>query len=220
MNTLKVENISKCYDKKSILNDISFECNTNEVLAFFGRNGSGKSTLLELIYGTIKADSIKIMINGETINPSKVISSNKIAYLPQTSFLPKNLKVSEVITMYFKNGYEQDKIFYSPRINEIQSKKTGSLSLGELRYLEIILISNLNHQFLMLDEPFSMVEPLYIELIKELFKSLKKEKGIILTDHYYSDTLEIADHLFLIKNNKKIIINHRADLITNGYLNH
>lgn len=218
MNKLIVNNVKKKYKDKQILNDISIECKTNEIITIFGRNGSGKSTLLQSIFGTIKTEHIEIIINGNIIPYNNVIESRKIAYFPQNSFLPKNFKVSDVIPMYFKNGELQDKIFYSPRINSLQHKKVGNLSLGELRYFELLLVSNLEHQFLLLDEPFSMIEPLFIELIKERLKLLKQEKGIILTDHYYYDALDIADKSYLIKDAKIIPILNREDLIKHNYL--
>jgi ABC-type lipopolysaccharide export system ATPase subunit len=218
MNKLVVNNVFIKYKDKQILDNVTIECKTNEIISIFGRNGSGKSTLLQSIFGTIKTDNIKITINDKTINNDKVIESKKIAYLPQSSFLPKNIKVSDIIPMYFENGDLQDKIFYSPRINNIQYKKIGNLSLGELRYFELLLISNLNHSFLLLDEPFSMVEPIFIELIKDKLNTIKKEKGIILTDHYYDDVLDIADKLYIIKNAKIILIKNKSDLIEHNYL--
>ena len=215
MNILEIKNLNKSFKEKQILKDLSFEFRTDETNVIFGRNGSGKSTLLKLIYGTLKPDNLELKINGELIKNNNVILDNRIGYLPQDNFLPKNLKVSEVIAMYF-SGDKQDKVFYAPRINEIQNRKISQLSLGERRYLEIVLLGNLDHKFLLLDEPFSMIEPLYIEIIKDFLNNLKKTKGIILTDHYYNDAIEIADKIFLIKEGNKIKINERKDLIDHG----
>src|SRR5690606_32251633 len=127
--------------------NISFECKKGEILGVFGRNGSGKSTLLKMIYGTQNANTIKLTINDEEILPNKIVSSGKIAYLPQEPFLPKELKVREVIPLFYQ-GEEQNNIFYAPRIAEIDSRRIGKLSMGELRYLEFLLIANLDHPFL------------------------------------------------------------------------
>ncbi len=217
MNILEIKNLNKSFKEKQILKDLSFEFRTDETNVIFGRNGSGKSTLLKLIYGTLKPDNLELKINGELIKNNNVILDNRIGYLPQDNFLPKNLKVSEVIAMYF-SGDKQDKVFYAPRINTMQNRKIGQLSLGQRRYLEIVLLGNLDHKFLLLDEPFSMIEPLYIEIIKDFLNNLKKTKGIILTDHYYNDAIEIADKIFLIKEGNKIKINERKDLIDHGYI--
>ena len=217
MNILEIKNLNKSFKEKQILKDLSFEFRTDETNVIFGRNGSGKSTLLKLIYGTLKPDNLELKINGELIKNNNVILDNRIGYLPQDNFLPKNLKVSEVIAMYF-SGDKQDKVFYAPRINTMQNRKIGQLSLGQRRYLEIVLLGNLDHKFLLLDEPFSMIEPLFIEIIKDFLNDLKKTKGIILTDHYYNDAMEIADKIFLIKEGNKIKINERKDLIDHGYI--
>ena len=96
--------------------------------------------------------------------------------------------------------------------------KIGKLSLGQLRYLELLIIGNLNHQFLMLDEPFSMIEPIYKDVIKSLLLKLKKSKGIILTDHYYNDVLEITDENFVIKDSEIIKVVDKSDLVKYEYL--
>ena len=218
MDLLKVTNLNKSYGKKVILKNICLNCKVGEIIGMFGRNGTGKSTLLKLIFGTVKADSIHIKINSETISQKAVISSKKIGYLPQDTFLPKELKVREIIPLFYPNGDDQDKIFYSPQVSSFEKNKVGKLSLGQLRYFELLIIGNLNHRFLMLDEPFSMIEPIYKDVIKDLLRELKKSKGIILTDHYYNDVLEITDKNFVIKDSEKIEILDKNDLVKYEYL--
>ncbi len=176
MDLLKVTDLNKSYGKKVILKNINLDCKVGEIIGIFGRNGTGKSTLLKLIFGTVKADSILIKINSEIISQKGIIPSKKIGYLPQDTFLPKERKVREIIPLFFPNGDNQDKIFYSPQVSSFEKIKIGKLSLGQLRYLELLIIGNLNHQFLMLDEPFSMIEPIYKDVIKGLLLELKKQK--------------------------------------------
>lgn len=191
---------------------------TTDILGVFGRNGCGKSTLLKMIFGTQKKGLIEISIDGKTINPSKNISEERIAYLPQDSFLPKNIKVRDVIPIYFSEEKKQDIIFYDPLIAKLASKKVGELSLGQVRYLEVLLVGNLNHSFLMLDEPFSMIDPLYKVEIKNLLNKLKVEKGIIITDHYYEDVLDITSKNLLIKDGIIMNIESKEDLKQLEYL--
>jgi len=218
MAELKVEHLSKRFGSNQVLNDISICSRTNEIIGVFGRNGSGKSTMLKCIFGTLKADTITMDIDGVNINPSEVIPSGKIGYLPQDSFLPKNTKVKNVIPMYFSNKKRQDNVFYAPGINRIVNKSIKNLSFGELRYFELVLVSFLDHPFLFLDEPFSMIEPLYKNLIRDFLINLKQEKGIILTDHYYRDVLAVTDINILIKDSKTIEIKNKSDLVNQGYL--
>ena len=219
MDFLEVTEINKSYGKKTILKNFSLKCKVGEIIGIFGRNGTGKSTLLKLIFGTVKADSIFIKINSKYISQNAIIPSKMIAYLPQHSFLPKERKVREIIPLFFPNGKDQDKIFYSPQISNFDNIKIGKLSLGQLRYLEILIVGHLNHPFLMLDEPFSMIEPIYKDVIKNLLLELKKSKGIILTDHYYNDVLQITNKNFIINKAEKIEIMDKRDLVKYKYLN-
>jgi ABC-type lipopolysaccharide export system ATPase subunit len=218
MSEIIVNKLSKKFKKRMILSDISFRIKTGEILGIFGRNGCGKSTLLKILFGTLRADDENILMNNECFNSSKNIERMNISYLPQDSFLPKDLKVRDVIPIFYKDGDAQDKIFYDPRIAKFERQKIRTLSLGERRYFEILLISRLPHQFLLLDEPFSMVEPLYQDSIKELLFQLKKEKGILITDHYYRNVLEVSDRKMFIKDGKAIEFENEIDLMKNGYL--
>ncbi|MCK8143350.1 ATP-binding cassette domain-containing protein [Flavobacterium sp. I-SCBP12n] len=218
MDELNITKLNKSFDRKVILKDINLNCKVGEIIGIFGRNGTGKSTLLKLIFGTIKADSILIKINTEIISQNNVIFSKKIGYLPQETFLPKEWTVREIIPFFFPNGDDQDKIFYSKQVSNFEKMKVGQLSLGQLRYFELLIIGNLKHQFIMLDEPFSMIEPIYKDVIKKLLLEIKKTKGIILTDHYYYDVLEITDRNFIIKDTEKIEIMDKNDLIKYEYL--
>jgi len=218
MSELIINKISKKFQKRIVLSDISLRIKTGEILGIFGRNGCGKSTLLKILFGVLPSDDQEILMDNECFNPVSNIKLMNIAYLPQDSFLPDNLTVRDVIPLYYKDGDAQNRIFYDPRIAKIERQRIGTLSLGERRYFEILLISRLPHKFLMLDEPFSMVEPLYQDSIKELLIGLKKDKGIIITDHYYRNVLDVSDRKMLIKDGRAIEIENEIDLIENGYL--
>ncbi|MCW4470886.1 ATP-binding cassette domain-containing protein [Flavobacterium sp. MFBS3-15] len=217
MNTLSVSALSKSFGRKTLLDNVDFQCSTGEILGIFGRNGCGKSTMLKLLFGTLKADSAALSINGRPITPGEVIPQGHIGYLPQDPFLPKNLKVRDIIPLYY-SGDGQDRIFYSPRIEKMASTRAGNLSMGELRYFELLLVGHLPHPFLMLDEPFSMVEPLYKDLIKELLIQLKTKKGIIITDHYYNDVFSVTDRNLMLKDGQLFAVNGKKDLAAHGYL--
>lgn len=200
MAVLQLYNATKRFGEKEILSKVSFSLKTGEILGVFGRNGCGKSTLLKILYGTEKANTIDASVNGEVFNPNQNIKKQCIAYLPQSSFLPKNVRVRDIIPMFFDEEKKQDALFYDPLIAKISAKKAGELSMGQLRYFEVLLVGNLTHQFILLDEPFSMIEPLYKFEIQKFLEKIKAEKGIVITDHYYDDALKITSHNLLIKN--------------------
>ena len=218
MKELQLNNISKSFGSKKIIESASFSCKTGEIIGIFGRNGCGKSTLLKTLFGTLTAEVLDLEMNGNRIAPGKVIPSETISYLPQENFLPKELKVRDVIPMFFPKGEEQDKIFYSEGVAAFDNTKVDNLSSGELRYLEILLLVHLKHPFMMLDEPFTMVEPLQKVAIQRLLRSFKNTKGFIVTDHYFRDVLEISTRNFVLTHGSLIEINDPEDLIKHNYL--
>lgn len=218
MSTLKITGLTKSFGNKRILKNIDLEINTGEIFGIFGRNGSGKSTLFSILIGLLKAESVEISIDGTRISPQQIIPEKRIGCLPQQSCLPKGIRVRDCIPLFYTGGEQQDKIFYSKGVSRFENNKIGSLSQGELRYLEILLVGNLGHPFLILDEPFSMIEPLYRDYIRDFLLGQKEKKGIILTDHYYEDVLKISDKQYILKDAAINEIQDKKDLIAHQYL--
>lgn len=201
-----------------MLSKVSFRLETGDILGIFGSNGSGKSTLLQLLFGILKADTIDLRWNGNKVIPSHLIKEQLLGYLPQHPFLPKNTKVRDIIPIYHDSEEKQDAVFYHPGVAKITHKKTGQLSQGERKYFEAVLLGHLDHPFLLLDEPFSMLEPLQTEAIKEFLLQLKKTKGLIVTDHYYNDVLDITTQNLVIKEAHSFEVKGADDLRKFEYL--
>ncbi len=202
MNKFSVVELSKQFGKRRLLDAISLELAQGQIVSLFGRNGCGKSTLLQILFGVCKADTLDIRYNDQKLTPKFLIKSQILGCLPQHGFLPKSMKVRDVIPLFHPQSETQDRIFYDQHIPKIAHQKIGALSLGQARYLEVILLLYLPHQFLLLDEPFSMIEPRYKEAIKEILVSLKAKKGMLITDHYYQDVLDISDRNLVLDKGK------------------
>ena len=138
MSKLVINSVTKSFGANTILRSIDFECQIGEIVGLLGRNGSGKSTLLKILFGSLKADTIDVKLNSIPFDPKKNIFNRDIAYLSQDNFLPKDLKVRNLIPMYYQDGEKQNKIFYDPRIAKIENRMISTLSYGELRYLEVL----------------------------------------------------------------------------------
>jgi ABC-type multidrug transport system ATPase subunit len=218
MTKLEILEVEKSFGTKTILKNINFECRKGEILGIFGRNGCGKSTLLKIIFGALQYDSFEALMDNEKYIPNFNIRKQQIAYLPQHNILPLNKKVRDILSMYYPNPDNQDRILYNPKIASYDSLKFGQLSGGEKRYFEIMLISQLPHSVMIFDEPFSMIDPIEQELISDLLQKLKKNKIVIITDHYYRNVLNITDRNVLINNGKSQKIDSVDELIQGEYL--
>ena len=160
---------------------------------------------------------MELYLDGKHWNGKSNLSTY-FAHHTQEVMLPKNLTVRDLIAMYILNQDKQHKIYYATGVHEMLNKRVSSLSLGQQRYLQFLLILNLDHPFILLDEPFSMVEPLYKDLIKEQIVAHRLTKGFLITDHYYLDVIEIAGQLNLIKDGAIIPIEDIEELKQLEYL--
>lgn len=216
-HVLQVKSVTHNFGYRNILSQTGIECKTGEVIAVFGRNGAGKSTLFKILFGSLKPDFIEAYLDNRLC--IKNTEFNKvIAYHPQVVILPKGPKVKDLISMYIPDKKKQNHVFSSAGISDMLHLRVRNLSLGQQRYLQFLLVVNLDHYFVLLDEPFSMIEPLYKILIKEKLIEYKLYKGFIITDHYYLDVLEVADRVNVIVDEKILPVSDAKELISLGYL--
>jgi len=191
-NLLEVDSAMVSFDDRKVLTGCYLKCETGDIIGILGRNGCGKSSLLKIIFGTLFTYNKFIRINQKVYNhPYK--HGNLIAYLPQHDFLPKNISIEKIINVYLPNKTIRAKISNDIRLKNHLKKRISELSGGELRYLEIMLLVNLDTKFILLDEPFSKVEPLYKEVIAELIRQHRSTKGFIITDHDYTNIIAVSD---------------------------
>ncbi|MFD2970083.1 ATP-binding cassette domain-containing protein [Sphingobacterium bambusae] len=183
---------------RPIITGAYIKCRTGDIVGLLGRNGAGKSTLLKILFGSIKAQHSHILINGK--RSTKPYLSGKVGYLPQDSFLPSNEKVFKLIKLLVLNEAEQHALSNDSGITPLISKRVYQLSGGERRYLEICLLLYQPTDFLLLDEPFTGLEPLAIQRISDLIAKFADTKGFIISDHNYRDVLAIATETLLLQN--------------------
>ena len=180
-----------------ILQGVYLRVEPGEVCSLFGRNGSGKSTLLKVGAGQISPSSGLIIIDGERFHKTSLRRRfSKIAYLPQDSMLPSDLKVRRLMAA-FPNAARLTK---DAVIEGLLLRRVGELSGGERRYLEIQLLLSLERAYVLMDEPFTGVEPHLVDGISQvLTRAARQGVGFLITDHYHHYTLPITDDAYVMK---------------------
>ena len=215
---LEVKHIEKQFGKRVILKNVNFHLRTGEAVGIFGRNSCGKSTLMKILFGTMTSGRDSVFVDNSRFWPKANISGKLIAYLPQHSFLPRDMKVRNLIAMIFSDGEVQNRIFYSPGVASFENQRVGALSLGILKYFEFLILAHMDHPFLMLDEPFSMIDPLFHDVIKDVITTKLTSKGILLTDHYYDDVWQVTERNYVLVDGSTFEVKTKEDLATHGYL--
>ncbi|HEX9152137.1 MAG TPA: ATP-binding cassette domain-containing protein [Flavobacterium sp.] len=213
---LEVDSVQKQYNGEIIISDVYLKCETDDIIGILGRNGSGKSTLLKIIFGIVTADFKCVRVDGVVkLKTSDLL--NQISYLSQDNFIPNLFSVKRSVEL----SIAKDKLkgFYADDIIQtILNKKIKNLSGGELRYLEIKLILNNPSKFVLLDEPYNGLSPIFVEKINRLITEMSISKGIIITDHNYENVLKVSTKLALMKEGKLYHLNDKSELIKKDYL--
>ncbi|MBM7421361.1 MULTISPECIES: ATP-binding cassette domain-containing protein [Chryseobacterium] len=215
MSTLHIDSITISFGEKDILKDIYLSCETGNISGLLGRNGSGKSTLFQIIFGSIKGDTQYIKLNN-TILQNQFDRKNRIAYLPQHSFLPKNIKIRKLIDL-FCDKENSAKISQSELVQPFLNETSNTLSGGELRIVEVLLIIYSKAEFILLDEPFHSLSPKVVAEIKTIIKQ-QTDKGFVISDHQYHDVLDISDDIFLLSDGHLKPIKDLTELKRFNYL--
>ena len=213
---LRCLELSKIYSKRKVVDGVSLDIRQGEMVGLLGPNGAGKTTTFYMLVGLTKPDSGKIYFNETEITGLPLYKRAKfgISYLPQESSIFRGLTVEDnfrlVLEFYYSNKKEIEekieKLIEEFGLNKVRKSYGYSLSGGERRKVEIARTMIINPKFLLLDEPFSGVDPITIEQIQIILQNLKsKNIGIILTDHNVYETLKIVDRAYIISEGKVIV---------------
>ncbi len=234
-NILAIKNLTKHYNKRKIVNNISMELKQGSIIGLLGPNGAGKTSCFYMILGLTKCESGSIWLNNQEITFLPIHQRAKlgIGYLPQEPSVFRKLSVEDNIMAILQIMDNLDIAFkknnnkktleelledFLKEFNLIHLRKNPGISLsgGERRRLEIARTLATNPKFILLDEPFAGVDPITIAEIKKILLSLaKKDIGIIITDHNVRETLDICDQAYIMSNGKIIAQGNMSEIINN-----
>lgn len=212
MNILELYNLKKYYATQKAVDDISFSIQKGSIFGLLGPNGAGKTTLLRMITGIFYPDSGSITFNGKKFDPTKDIYS--IGYMPEERGLYKKMKIGEqaLYLVQMKGLSRKDAVqkikewFVKFEMQSWWNKKVEDLSKGMSQKLQFVITVLHDPPLLILDEPFSGLDPVNTNLIKdEIYNMAKKGTTIIFSTHRMEQVEEICDHIVLMNKGKKIL---------------
>ena len=225
-NGLLINKISKTFDKKPIVRDISLNIQKGEIVGLLGPNGAGKTTIFYIIVGLIKPDAGSIFLDKVNVSnlPIYIRGKKGISYLPQEPSIFRGMNVEDnlmsIIEIIEKDKYKHQ-IILENLLNEfdiihVRKSKSIVLSGGERRRLEIARTLASKPSYLLLDEPLTGIDPVSIEEIKTIIKRLKdKNIGILITDHNVRETLSIVDKVYIVNEGTIFFEGNPKDAINN-----
>jgi ABC-2 type transport system ATP-binding protein len=213
--SIEVKNLFKYYGQQAAVNDVSFSVKQGEILGFLGPNGAGKSTTMKIITGFIPSHSGEVTVCGLKVGVDNLEARKLIGYLPENNPLYLDMYVKEYLE--FVGGIYRIKKLKS-RVNEMidavglgieQNKKIGALSKGYRQRVGLAQAIIHDPKVLILDEPTSGLDPNQLVEIRELIRTIGKEKTVMFSTHIMQEAEAICDRLVII-NKGRIVANDRA----------
>lgn len=212
---IEAKNLVKIYGDRSVVNDVSFEVNKGEVVGLLGPNGAGKTTTFYMVVGLVKANSGYVLIDGKDVTKMPMHERAKagIGYLPQETSIFRKLSVEDNIKLVLQlneklNDEEKkeklESLLEEFGVQKLRKESAVSLSGGERRRVELARALAASPEFILLDEPFTGIDPIAIGEIKDNIKKLSIEKnlGVLITDHNPKATLSITNRAYVIFDGK------------------
>jgi lipopolysaccharide export system ATP-binding protein len=224
MHLLEARGLVKTYHQRRVVDEVDLEVKRGEIVGLLGPNGAGKTTTFYMIVGVIPPEKGKVIFDNIDITrmPIHRRSHCGIGYLAQESSVFRRLTVRENIMAVLEtlpiSIRERKKrlnhLLEELKISHLATHKAYTLSGGERRRLEITRALVTNPSFILLDEPFSGIDPIVVADAQEIIKELKnKGLGVLLTDHNVRETLSITDRAYLIASGRILISGSASDLI-------
>ena len=215
MKLLEIKDLNKSFDNKEILKDINLSIQSGKIIGLLGKNGVGKTTLIKLINDLLTPTSGEILIKGQKIG---VETKKVISYLPERTYLNKQMKVSEVIS-YFEDFYDN---FDSEKAKKLLkdldldiNQKLTKMSKGMQEKVQLVLVMSRNADLYVLDEPLGGVDPATRDYILDtILSNFNENASVIISTHLISDIEKILDEVIFIDKGQ-IVLQSDADKLRN-----
>jgi len=205
---LEIIELSKAYNNKEAVKNISFKINKNEIVGILGPNGCGKTTTIGMILGLLKPSKGKVLINGIEIEDKRVELLNSLNFISPYIELPKKLTVKQNLEVYgrlydVKNlGIKIEYLTEKLRLNEIIYKITGELSSGQKNRVSLAKSIINDPKVLLLDEPTASLDPETGDFVRSFLENYQKEKeaSILLASHNMAEVERLCSSVLMMKN--------------------
>ncbi|HZA54308.1 MAG TPA: LPS export ABC transporter ATP-binding protein [Candidatus Udaeobacter sp.] len=209
MSVLKAAGVSKSYEGRRVVNGVNLEVKGGDVVGLLGPNGAGKTTTFHMMVGLVQPDEGQVILNDEDLTAAPIYQRARagISYLPQESSVFRRLSVEENLlailqTLELNAEQQQERsgaLMKMLGISHLATHKAFTLSGGERRRVEIARALVLSPYFLLLDEPFTGVDPIAVAEIQKIIRRLITSGiGILITDHNVRETLGICDRAYIV----------------------
>ena len=218
---LTVNNVTKSFGEKQVLNGVSFYAESGKAVGILGRNGAGKTTLIRIIMDVFGADSGSVFLDGKPIREQNI----KIGYLPEERGLyPKNKIMEQLVYFASLQGIDKktaintaDALFKRLEIEEYKNHRLDTLSKGNQQKVQLIATLITNPDIIILDEPFSGLDPVNASLLKDIVKDLIANGKLVLFSSHQMNYIEEFCNEILILNGGKIVLNGAIKDIKRSY---
>ncbi|MBU3933989.1 MAG: LPS export ABC transporter ATP-binding protein [Candidatus Omnitrophica bacterium] len=225
MHLLRTENLVKAYNGRRVVNRVNITVKKGEVVGLLGPNGAGKTTTFYMVVGVIAPDEGRVIFNDRNITELAMYQRARrgIGYLAQETSVFRKLTVEENVMAILETlnisrrerTRRLKRLLAELNISYLAKNRAYTLSGGERRRLEITRALSTNPAFILLDEPFSGIDPIAVFETQEIITSLKKKGlGVLLTDHSVRETLAITDRAYIMAEGKILISGTAQELIT------
>lgn len=227
MAQLIASNLAKSYKGREVVQDVSLEINSGQIVGLLGPNGAGKTTCFYMIVGIVPADRGTITVNAEDITalPMHERARRGVGYLPQEASIFRKLSVVDNILSILEtrpdlNKKERleraDQLMEEFHVGHLRASLGQSLSGGERRRIEIARALAMEPDFILLDEPFAGVDPISVNDIKQIISHLRDRGiGVLITDHNVRDTLDICEKAYIVGEGHIIAAGTAQDVLSN-----